>query len=162
MLPEISQVRSDEPSKLASSGTGICAGTSSQSGPPKQYSSAPTTCLRGVLLSAKKTGIEKSAWNLLSAPHPPKSLSDWMIASLRSDLAAADTSLVHGCAPLNRSPLELGSAVAFGVAPAVGSPLAADAGLPSVLAPQPTPVAQSSTRTPNHDTRLTDFMLAFQ
>jgi hypothetical protein len=31
-------------------------------------------------------------------------LSAWMIASLRSDFAAPDTSVVHGCIPSKRSP----------------------------------------------------------
>ena len=47
--------------------TGICAGTSSKSGPPKQDSSAPTTCTRGVL-SAKKPGSKVGLELIAVAP----------------------------------------------------------------------------------------------
>lgn len=56
----------------------------------------PTTCMRGVLPSAKKTALEKSICSLFSVPQPPAAVNAPMIASLRSDFGAPDTSRVHG------------------------------------------------------------------
>jgi hypothetical protein len=101
VLPEVSQLRSCEPSTVASAGTGIVAGTASQSGPPKQYSPAPTTCAVGVAASASKTVMAKSVWSLLPLPQPPAAVRAPMTAALRSETAAPETSSVHGTAPEN-------------------------------------------------------------